>query len=114
VKTDSANDELMLSLKLSLGQWERKVIGERTRAALTQKKLDGCYLGQVPYGWRLENGKLVQDPHEQEVIEIIRNLKTAGMSYRQIAKELNHAGHTTKRGAAWGPSQVLRTYREAA
>ena len=48
--TSSAAGRLVLNIMVSVGQWEREVIGERTRDALQAKKARGERVGTVPFG----------------------------------------------------------------
>ena len=63
----SAGGRMVLNLLATVSQWEREVIGERTRAALQHLKRQGRRTGSVPYGWRLVGGagkQLEPDPAE--------------------------------------------------
>jgi hypothetical protein len=44
---------------------------------------------QVPFGFDYKNGKFVPNPTEQQVIRMIRQLRTDGLSLRDIAAHLN-------------------------
>jgi hypothetical protein len=37
---------------------------------------------------------------------VVTELRTTGLSRRNIAAELNAMGHTTRRGKPWNPMQV--------
>lgn len=114
--TSSAIGEFFYTLMASLAQMERKLIGERTKAALQSKKSKGERVGQVPFGYRLQaNGvHLEADPVEQEILRLIANLKTKGHSSRAIAAELNKSGHKTKENKYWTHVQIGRVTRKAA
>ena len=45
--------------------------------------------GQIPFGYNYKNGKLEKNQEEQEVIRIIKQLRSSGLSFRGIARELN-------------------------
>lgn len=47
------------------------------------------YQGQIPFGYDYKNGKLEKNKEEQEIIRIIKQLRSSGLSLRGIAKELN-------------------------
>lgn len=109
VRTDTADDEFLLTLKASLAQRERKLIGERTKLALARKreKLEYCG-GEPPYGYRDENGSIVPDLEEQAVIRKIRNLRRQGFSIRRIVACLHDDGHLNRRGKPFQKTQVER------
>jgi hypothetical protein len=50
--TRSAAGRLVLSIMVSVSQWEREAIGERTRDAMHHKRANGERVGTVPFGYR--------------------------------------------------------------
>ena len=101
--TGTAAGRLVLNVMMSVAQWEREAIGERTREALRHKKSSGQRVGTVAYGFEVsEDGKtLVTNPHEQAILDVIHELRAQKLSFRQIAKELNHRGLQTRSGSRW-------------
>jgi DNA invertase Pin-like site-specific DNA recombinase len=108
IDTRTAAGRLVLNVLLSVAQWERETIGERTRDALQHKIGKGERCGKVRFGFDLgENGKtLVPNAREQEAIQRIKDLRSAGKSYRAIAAELNELGIRTKEGKPWVHTSV--------
>lgn len=84
-------------------EYERRLIGQRTKAALQAKRARGERAGNVPFGYRLgaDGQKLEKCEAEQAALAILGELRAAGYSLRQIAAELNRQGFTTRRGTAW-------------
>lgn len=103
INTRTAAGRLVLNVLLSVSQWEREAIGERTRDALQHKIAKGERCGKVRFGYDLaDDGKtLVPNPVEQEAIAVMRKLREAGESLRDIAAELNGRGIATKEGRPW-------------
>ncbi len=66
--------------------------------------------GMFPYGYDLTPaGILIKNDAEQEVIRFIRRLDRDGYSLRRICRELEKAGHLTKRGnEVWHPQSVAQ------
>lgn len=62
----------------------------------------------APYGYRARIHKLVADRAEQQTIRRMRIMRTAGASYRDIAKRLDAAGVRAPRAAHWRPDTVRR------
>jgi len=94
-----------------LSQWEREVIGERTRAALQHLKRQHRRTGSIPYGWRLVGGtgkQLEPDPTEQVVVELAQELRAAGNTLQRICDLLHGRGHVSRTGRPFAPSQVQR------
>lgn len=63
---------------------------------------------QVPYGWKLRNGQLVEHKGEQDAIALMARLKTEGKSLREIGAALDLAGIKTKRGGFWKAATVMK------
>ena len=84
--------------------WARLDQGRRAKAS------SGGYAGygSPAFGQKSVNGKLINDPAECEVIELIRRHHKSGKSLQKIADWLNQHGYTTKRGQAWQRISVKR------
>ena len=109
--TGTAMGELILNIMVSVSQWERKAIGERTRDVMRHKKAKGERVGTLPFGFHLVAGSRVQlepNPVEQDKLARIRDLKATGRSTRKISDALNQAGVTTRRGTPWRGQYVAR------
>lgn len=102
IDTRTAAGRLVLNVLLSVAQWEREAIGERTKEILQYKIANGERVGKVRFGYDLaDDGKtLVPNANEIETIAIIRELRAAGESYRKIAVEMGRRGIKTKEGRA--------------
>lgn len=112
--TGSAAGRLVLNIMVSVSQWEREAIGERTRTAMSYKKSKGERVGGLPFGSRLaaDGVHLEADPLEQEILACVQALTVDGLSTRRIAERLNTGGYRTRRGGAWRfeyVAQMLRT-----
>ena len=101
VDTSTATGRMMLNVIVTIAQWERETIGERTREALQAKKRRGEVLGNVPYGYRSEGGRLVPCETEQLVIAHINKWRDQKHSLAEIAMALNQSGYKTRRGTPW-------------
>jgi DNA invertase Pin-like site-specific DNA recombinase len=109
--TRTAAGRLVLNVLMSVAQWERETIGERTKDALQHKIRNGERCGKVRFGFRLADDgvALIEDPAEQGVLQTIRRLKAAGQSLREIAAELTRRGILTKEGnRTWKHTTVAR------
>lgn len=113
VDTKTATGRFMLTVIAAAAEMERNLAGERTAAALAQRKAEGGDLGTAGYGERWEDGKKVAVEDEVVVMGRIVKLRRTGMSLQAVANVLNADGITTKRGAAWRPVQVKRVLDRA-
>jgi len=113
--TTSAIGEFFFTLMASLAQMERKLIGERTAAALAQKRANGEKTGGlVPYGYRAVNGKLETDPGEQKAIRRMKDLRRKGQSYQGVADTLTKEGILTRKGTPFRETQIIRILKAVA
>ena len=86
--------EFLASVMASAAQWERRIIGDRTKAALAVRREQGVTLGRPP---------LPKDALGRRVASMRRRGKTL----QQIADKLNSEGVPTLRGGReWRPSSV--------
>lgn len=108
IDTRTAAGRLVLNVLMSVAQWERETVVERTRDAVSHKRSRGERLGQIPYGRALgDDGRtLIPDPAEQAVIDRAIELDVRGFSSREIARELNSRGVPSKGGRRWHHSTV--------
>ncbi|MCZ4581920.1 MULTISPECIES: recombinase family protein [Gordonia] len=85
--------EAAASMMIVFSQLERRLISQRTKDALAQKRAQGVRLGR---------------PSETpaEVTRRIVDAKARGLSLRAIAAELSEAGIATARGGMWRASTV--------
>jgi Recombinase len=84
--------------------WERLEQGRQAKAS------SGGYAGygSPAFGQRSVNGELVDDPVENQIVELIRRHHKSGKSLQKIADWLNEQGYTTKRGQLWQRISVKR------
>lgn len=109
INTSTAAGRLVLNVLGSVAQWERESNGERVKAAMSVKKSAGQRVGDVPYGFDLadDGATLVENPNEQKALELIRELRAKGLSFRKIASELESRGIETKKGrSTWQPQTI--------
>ena len=117
IDTRTAAGRLVLNVLMSVAQWERETIGERTKDALQHKIRKGERCGKVRFGYALaDDGKtLLPVPAEQEAIALIRRLKAEGQTLRDVAAELTRRGILTKEGhTRWTRTAVARILERAA
>jgi site-specific DNA recombinase len=117
IDTRTAAGRLVLNMLLSVAQWEREAIGERTKEVLQEKISRGERCGKIRFGYDLaEDGKtLVANTEETAAIAVMQGLRAAGQSYRKIAGEMGRRGIRTKEGNdLWSHTAVARILRRAA
>ena len=113
IDTKSAGGRLVLNVLASVSQWEREVIGERTAAALAEKKAIGEAVSRPGFGERIQDGRLVADEAEAAVVARVADLRTEGRTLQAIADTLIAEGIPTKRGGSWAPATVAGILKRA-
>jgi DNA invertase Pin-like site-specific DNA recombinase len=96
VDTSTPSGEMMASVLATFAQFERRLIGQRTRDALAVKREQGVVLGR---------------PREmcERTVERIQELREVGMSNSEIARQLNAENVPTATGRGrWHPPGVAR------
>jgi DNA invertase Pin-like site-specific DNA recombinase len=99
VDTTTPAGEAMAHVMATFAQFERRLIGQRTREALEAKRQQGVRLGRPP-------------TISGELEARIRRERDGGATLRQIAAALNAEGVETPRGGReWRPSSIDRLLR---
>lgn len=100
---DSPTAGLMRRIADAFSEYERLMIGLRTRAALRAKRARGERAGTVPYGFKVNGNRVTLYEHEpeQQILTVIADGRAAQRSLRAIAAELNAKGFRTRTGSAW-------------
>lgn len=115
-------DPFMMHIYAALAEKERKLISERTRAALAQMKVQGALLGnRTNLAEAQEKGaasnRAAAAAFASNALPIIHQIEASGVSgYHGIAEALNARGIRTARGGSWYASTVrnMLLRREAA
>jgi DNA invertase Pin-like site-specific DNA recombinase len=94
VDTGTPSGEFLVNVVAAAAQFERRLIGQRTREGMAQRRAEGVHLGRPP-------------SVSSDVIDQIRRLRSAGASLRTVANQLNAEGVPTAHGGrAWYASTV--------
>jgi site-specific DNA recombinase len=101
IDTSTAAGRMCLNLMMTVFQWEREVISERTKAALQHKKSKGEPIGSGKFGEVLTKVNLSPNSDQQQVINLIIQLRSTGNTLQQIADYLNANNYLTKRNKIW-------------
>ena len=107
-------DPFMLHLYAALAEKERRMISERTRAALSSRKLSGTKLGNPTNTAEAAAKGRAASIQEAErfaetVLPVIQGVQRSGVtSLRGIATALNNRAVRTARGGRWQVSNVRK------
>ncbi|WIY53948.1 recombinase family protein [Devosia sp. YIM 151766] len=97
--TTTSMGRLTLNILLSFAQFEREVTAERIRDKVAASRKKGMWMGGVPpYGYRVENRKLVIDDERAEHVRWIFARFIEIGSGTVLAREVGQRGIRTPRG----------------
>ena len=91
IDTSTVTGKMIANIMGAVAEVELENIHEQTLAGRQQKARSGLWNGaQAPFGYALENKKLVVEPSEAEIVkEIFRLYTEEGQSLQYITKKLN-------------------------
>jgi DNA invertase Pin-like site-specific DNA recombinase len=104
-------DPFMLHLYAALAEKERRLISERTKAALASKKGTGALGNPTNLTLAGASGRAASvaaaDEFAQRVAPVLHAIRVEGaLTLRAMATSLNKRGIKTSRGGEWHPSSV--------
>jgi site-specific DNA recombinase len=91
----TATGRLMMNLIASISQWEREVIGERTKDALQELKAQGKVYCKPMFT-------------DADTLAWLKDERAAGRTYCELAELLNVRGVPTARGGRWDNGTVRK------
>ena len=109
-----STDPFMLHIYAALAEQERRMISERTKAALAAKKAQGAKLGNrtnlaEARAKAVASTIALADAFARNVLPVIDQVKAQGItSYNGIAGALNVRGVRTARGGTWQAATVRK------
>ncbi|MBB6466034.1 DNA invertase Pin-like site-specific DNA recombinase [Aminobacter lissarensis] len=96
--------DFQLHIFAALAQEERRLISERTKAALAQAKRRGQVLGRNGRFLALENRRLAEERARSMMSTLPEGWQM--MTFSEIARQLNTSGHRTANGCKFFPQSV--------
>lgn len=109
---------ILEAFTLCVAEMERENITKRTSTGRAVKASKGGYSGgRAPFGYRIENKRLVINESEAEIVRIIYDLHRQGVPMLGIANHLNEHGYKTRSNGAFYASNIKsileneKTYR---
>src|ERR1700680_3074286 len=116
LNTTTSLGRLTLNILLSFAQFEREIIGERTRDKMTAARRKGKWVGGMPvlgYDIASDGGHLVVNEQEADQVREMFRLYVQHRSVSAVIAELGRRGWTTKAfRSRRGKQQRGRTFQE--
>lgn len=113
-------DPFMLHLYAALAEKERRLISERTKAALAAKRAQGAVLGNpsnLSQAGHLGRAALIAgaDDFAQRMAPVLKAVQSEGANtLRSVAEALNRRGVKSQRVGIWHPSAVANILARSA
>ena len=107
IDTSTADGELMLSILASYAQEESLSTSENMKWRIHSNFQQGLAWNPTLLGYRYEQGTLLIQPEEAEVVRLIYDSYLDGMGATAIAKLLNESGKVSRFGNALGQRSIM-------
>ena len=122
VDTSTASGRLVLNLLVTVAQWEREAISERTRESMRYLRSIGRDTGgKLSYGFKRgskkngkRNGWIVPHNKERYKLYLMQKWRKDGISYYGIANRLNDLGYMARQNKKWTQGKVHNILKSAA
>jgi site-specific DNA recombinase len=109
IDTTRPEGRLMFHQFGSFAQYERELIGQRTRFGMMKRLRQGLWNGIPPYGYRIKDGKLVIEPAEaQRVHRIFDWYLRKNLGVVAISQELNRLGVSPRKAKRWKGNTIYK------
>jgi DNA invertase Pin-like site-specific DNA recombinase len=115
--SDSPTDVLMRRIVDAFAEYERLIIGARTKVALKAIRASGRKTGgDAPYGYTIgaDGRTLAPCEAEQRVIATVRELRSAGLSLRAVSDALASQGMLNRTGRPFHSQTIANLEQGAA
>jgi DNA invertase Pin-like site-specific DNA recombinase len=104
-----SSGKAMRNLMAVFAEYQSDVTGEYTRSVKNNlKKNKKVYCAYPPLGYKNDNGILVEDPKQLELVQTVTTLKAEGYSLRQIAQHFNSQGITGAKNGKFHASTIQK------
>jgi len=87
IETTSASGKLMFHIISAFAEFERNVTGDRTKFSMDKKARDGSPITRAPWGYKMENKKLVPTQNSFQVAELFQDFLNQNISLTKLAEK---------------------------
>lgn len=89
IETASASGKLMFHIISAFAEFERNIIGDRTKFGMQRKAKEGGFITKAPRGYKLVDKLLIPDENSKEINQIFQEFLESEISLTQLAKKFN-------------------------
>ncbi len=87
IETTSASGKLMFHIISAFAEFERNIIGDRTKFGMERKAKEGGFITKAPKGYKLVNKQLIPDEKAEQIKRIFEEFLNSQVSLTQLAKK---------------------------
>jgi DNA invertase Pin-like site-specific DNA recombinase len=100
----TSTGRMILNILGSIAQWQAEWVSERMLEATAIRKANGHHVGPAPFGFRVVDGKLVDNPAED--IEVVKSAYRRTGAFQAAARLLTTEKVPTRSGGNWSASAI--------
>ena len=90
IETTSASGKLMFHVISAFAEFERNIIGDRTKFGMERKAKEGGFITRAPRGYKIVDKQLIPDDGQgSELNQIFKKFLEQNISLTQLAKQHN-------------------------
>jgi len=89
IETTSASGKLMFHVISAFAEFERNIIGDRTKFGMAKKAREGGFITKAPKGYKIVDKMLIPDENSNEIKQIFQEFLDSDISLTQLAKKSN-------------------------
>ena len=109
VDTSSQQGKMLITIMSALAEFERQQIIERTQAILAYMKTNHIYTGGgIPYGYMVEDSKVIECESEQITVKLICDLRKQGFTVNKIKYILEKSNFKNRNKKEFNNKQLMR------
>lgn len=87
IETASASGKLMFHIISAFAEFERNIIGDRTKFGMERKAKEGGFITKAPKGYKLVNKQLIPTENSKEIEDIFQEFLNTEISLTKLAKK---------------------------
>ena len=87
IETTSASGKLMFHIISAFAEFERNIIGDRTKFGMQRKAKEGGFITKAPKGYKIVDKMLLPNDNSEEIQKIFEEFLDSDISLTQLAKK---------------------------
>lgn len=114
IDTSSPAGRMVLNVLMTFAQFEREMTSDRIKDKMLATRMRGMWTGGIaPYGYRIEDKRLVPDPQGAEAVRFVFRRYAETGSPKTVAAEVSRQFGPRGDGSAWNTANVYRMLRNS-